>query len=650
MSTCVFAKSKGVSFVRFNRFLGVDCYAATNKCLECKPGFYIKGGTADQCIQDKEIATLISPRYGVDKAAAKPTIKPCSDPACLSCASDYTQCACNTGQFYYAITNNPVENKVCSSTSDVAGYGVSSSSHRFTGLTLLEPCSVSSCQDCRQNNLKCRQCPTEYYYKPPQNGLYEGCYQLSSLPDGWGRKQGSHELFDCTKGLYFYDNSAKLCRYKVLVEIADTTSSPDKENNTATYRFRLDKGELSKSGESPKSEGQGYLELTDADLEDFFNYHFQIQTNPKTELTREIQADRIKFSYPHSIQKFNLTLKIKDEKLKSAYNSEDLLSPPNSVLQFKDKEPTTKKIQFQIINDEASPRYLSNQEAQVVKFSSRVQEGIAFISTLSVIFLLIGNFDVTSFIFKIIQLITIFDKLRFMNVTIKNSFGEFIEYIGDLFGVGLIRRDDYHLASVSQSNRFGMFEFSVIAYRTKTDKFFIFWVAVSMRILVGYLTSTLKNIRETEFLKMEKRGRIIKRMVKISSGMLMMSLLDILFVTGHQILHQKTSTKFYTAEYLLSYFVSLVMFGYSCWIICKFIQTMNHQLGINLTKPYMDRYQKHKKQTSKSRRPHQIHDQISIKRNFQTHRESKNNDESDLHPLDIPPDRNTQGKFKYNLY
>ena len=466
--------------------LGGDCTGAVNKCLRCNPGFYIKDRTADECIKEKEIGKLTSPRYGVDKASALPIIKPCSDPACLSCASDYTHCACKTGQFYYKTSSDPVEDKVCSSMNNVIGYGLSSSPNPHSTLTLLEPCSVSSCQDCKLNNLECRQCSIKHYYKPPSNGVYEGCYQENSLPGGWREREGSYEL---------------------------------------------------------------------------------------------------------------------------------------------------------------SPKYLSNQQTQVVKLSSKSRQVVDLIAVITIIVLLLSNFDFNSTIFKIIQLITIFDKLRFMNVTIKSSFGEFIEYIGELFDIGLIQRDDYHLASVSNYNSFERFRLSVISYRTKTDKFIIFWVAVGMRIVMGYLMSTLKDIGETEFLKMEKRGRIIKRMVKISSGMLMMSLPDILFVTGHQILHQKPSTKFYTAEYILSYFVSLIMFCYSCWIISQFIMTMNNEKHIYRGESERHEYQiKKEEERNSNKKLNQIQKTRSTKREISGQREHQKVDESDLHPLDSPPHRNPPGK------
>ena len=579
MSTCVFAKSKGVSFVRFNRFLGVDCYAATNKCLECKPGFYIKGGTADQCIQDKEIATLISPRYGVDKAAAKPTIKPCSDPACLSCASDYTQCACNTGQFYYAITNNPVENKVCSSTSDVAGYGVSSSSHRFTGLTLLEPCSVSPCQDCKQNNLECRLCPTGYYYKPPTNGVYEGCYQGDSLPEGWGSRESSLKLFDCTEDPYYYDSVNRICHYKAQIKIEDITTKEDKTNNKSVFQILVVKGQLSITGGTPTS--PGYLELSNDDLEDFISYHFQIQMNPPIQITREVRGHWMMIIYPGNSSNFNISFKMITQSFKAVYNGKQVESPSNSLLMFSTNQ-SSNTLHFQVTpnttnseetrenpQNSETPRiqYLTERQITYTKLAAKTGQVISLTSKILSIVLLVANIDLTSSIFKIIQLITIFDKLRFINVEIKNSFGDFIRYIGELFKMEFLQKDDYHLASFAKHNKFNRFDYSVIAYRNSPAKILFFTAALLLEGVSYYLIHGLKKIKKKEFLRMEKRGCLIKNLRRTSSGMFLMTLSDVFFSSGHQILHQNLNTLLKNPIYLPSYVASLIIFLTSCCLI-----------------------------------------------------------------------------------
>ena len=146
--------------------------------------------------------------------------------------------------------------------------------------------------------------------------------------------------------MYFYDSNKKVCHYKALVEITDNTSPQDKDSNRAIYQVRVEKGELSINGGAQTSEG--YLELSNSDLDDFLNQHFEVETDPNTQLSRETITDQIKFSYPAARKKFSLIFKIKAETLKSAYNSKPLQSPLNPILKFKDKELNSHTIQFQI--------------------------------------------------------------------------------------------------------------------------------------------------------------------------------------------------------------------------------------------------------------------------------------------------------------
>ena len=542
----------------------------------------MKKGAADECIQDKDIASLASPRYGVDLSAAQSTIKPCSDTTCISCASDYTKCACSPGQFYHTTTNNPIQNKVCSSSNTVPGYGISSSANPFAGLSLLESCSVRSCQDCKANNLECLQCPSGHYFKPASDGVYDACFQPNSLSRGWGQRQGSFELFDCTQGLYFYDNSSKICHYKVLVEIDDITSIDDKENNRAVYRLRVEKGELNIAAGTPTT--NGYLELSDADLGDFIDRHFEIQTEPSTQLTREIQGQVIRLAYPEFTQSFKITFKIKEQKLQPFYNSKAIQAPQDPVLKYKSNQGTT-LLEFQVspkqrpedpnpvtnLTNGERQQHMTNQQINIVKFSSSTTQTISLVSKILTLILLIANFDLTSTIFRIIQLITVFDKLRFMNIDIKNSFGDFIRYIGGLFQVRFIQRNDYHRASVPKFNRFWEMNYSVIAYRNKPDAFLLFFAGIIIEIFASVLTRSILDLKNTEYLKIEKRGLLVKNLKKIASGLHLMTVSDIFFTSGHQILHQNISKLFLYPEYLASYVLSVISFLYCCWFVLDVI-------------------------------------------------------------------------------
>ena len=221
---------------------------------------------------------------------------------------------------------------------------------------------------------------------------------------------------------------------------------------------------------------------------------------------------------------------------------------------------------------------MSDTEIEVTKIAAKTSQVITIASIATTIFMLIMNLDVTSTIFKVIQLITLFDKLRFMNVKIKNSFGDFIEFVGMLFGVNSVYSADYHLAAISKSSKFERADYSTIAYRMKPDKIVMFLIMVILEITIACIINSLKNIDKSDFLKMEKRGKLIRRLNKISSGMFMMVVIDVVFVTGHQILHQKISNLLTKAEYLLTYILSLIIFFWSIWKINSMINTLSQTI------------------------------------------------------------------------
>ena len=218
---------------------------------------------------------------------------------------------------------------------------------------------------------------------------------------------------------------------------------------------------------------------------------------------------------------------------------------------------------------------MTNSEIEATKIAAKTSQVITIASITTTIFMLIMNIDVTSTIFKVIQLITLFDKLRFINVKIKNSFGDFIEHIGKLFEVNSVYTDDYHLAAVSKYNRFERADYSVIAYRMKPDSIIIFSITLILEMVISCLAHSLTKVEKSDFLGMEKKGKLIRNLKNVSSGMSMMVMVDVLFLTSHQILHQKVSNLLIKAEYLLTYLLSLIIFLCAIWRVTGIMRTLS---------------------------------------------------------------------------
>ena len=132
-------------------------------------------------------------------------------------------------------------------------------------------------------------------------------------------------------------------------------------------------------------------------------------------------------------------------------------------------------------------------------------------------------------------------------------------------------------------NKFEKRKFSVIAYRQKPLSLIIFVVSIILNMIAQSMTRSISSANEKDFLGVEKKGKVIKKLKKLSSGMTMMSILDVLFITGHQILHQQTDTRIIHPEYITTYLLSIAMFLYSVWKIAGMAQFF---IGTSLQRIY----------------------------------------------------------------
>ena len=624
-------------------FIGDICIGAAGECQRCKLGWYLKkeAGFDDKCVAEADIGT-VSPPHGKVVAANPPEIKPCGIAGCLDCQPDYTKCKCNPNDFYYIDKDN---NKMCSASNDVAGYGATTQPTQYTGLRRLDKCVADSCGDCKDNYTECKGCPSNFYKKPPSaGGLIDACYDVSiGLPTGWGRRQNSQELFECNLSPYFYEITKKICQFKVYLEIVNITSEQDKQQNKAVFTIKISgyKIDYDSKGFGTKD---SFVDIKDVDLSQFVLFHLELKTQPKTTITQEVSGNQISTNYQKEASNFKLTFEIKDEQFKSSYNGKAMKSPYNSVLKFKDNE-TTKIREFSIepvgtLSGENSPKtattksedstgtHMSQGYIDFTKSATATTQGISALSTILTIILLLSNLEVTAMIFKIIQLITIFDKLRFMNVRIENSFGDFIHFIGQLFQVNFIQRDDYHTVSIVKYNKFETGKLSVIAYRKKPDKLILFSAAIILNMVAKSMSHKIRDMEDHDFIGVEKKGKLVKKLNKVSSGILMMTILDTMFVTGHQLIHQKTSTLMTSAEYLLSYCLSFIMFFCSCWQIMIIATTFIQRDLSSLKEP------KEEKAGSKAiLNKSQHNNPYRLKRLSRPNQEAQG-DQSEIRPLD----------------
>jgi hypothetical protein len=201
--------------------------------------------------------------------------------------------------------------------------------------------------------------------------------------------------------------------------------------------------------------------------------------------------------------------------------------------------------------DNCSPSYTwnnINKQCEIEYSYSSGEEAVASVATSSTrvlsqggqyisIIVVLMNFDISGTIFKVIQIINLFDKLRLMNIRLNGLLGKFLDSIAEMFNTNLIQKDDYHLTAKPRTDRFQETKTQVIAYRRKVDKmvFLTFGLLIDLFIVIWNWKSPLRS--DMPLTKLEKRGNIVKRLLKLNQVFLLMAAIDVFFYCGHQLLH-----------------------------------------------------------------------------------------------------------------
>jgi hypothetical protein len=187
-------------------------------------------------------------------------------------------------------------------------------------------------------------------------------------------------------------------------------------------------------------------------------------------------------------------------------------------------------------------------------------------------------------------------------VKFEGLLGYFLERVFSAFDSNMISTDDYDQTARPGWNRFNELRVQVIAYRRKLDKFVIFTLILFVEIYLHFLWKKL-NRMVTQFLqskkiestnpdlfdtekdklsrqKMKKTGLRIRSLDNISFVVTLLSVLDIMFYSGHQLIHQRPSTIFGSGnfDWTLSYLWSLSLLFF---IIYLFIRNMRRVVSLS---------------------------------------------------------------------
>lgn len=190
------------------------------------------------------------------------------------------------------------------------------------------------------------------------------------------------------------------------------------------------------------------------------------------------------------------------------------------------------------------------------------------------------NANFTALIFKVIQIVLIFDKLRLLNVEIQASkTGELLSILNNLFDRSIITKDDFLKTSKTKFNEISRSKVSVISYRRILDKIFMMLASLVAGLWGKIHLRKFESEKEVGFREIEKKCDWFISLTKISCTMFLSSAIDIFFYCSHQIVHQRIDSLTGSFEYFSSHLLSLVLILYASWFSCSlFSQTQNISL------------------------------------------------------------------------
>lgn len=201
------------------------------------------------------------------------------------------------------------------------------------------------------------------------------------------------------------------------------------------------------------------------------------------------------------------------------------------------------------------------------------------------------NADISGTIFKVIQIVNLFDKLRLLNIDLSGTLGKFLDIISSLFSTNFFGKDDYQQSTNPSKNKFYDTKTSAISYRNKIDKYVLLTLAMLIDMAV-YLFNFLKPLKPHTFtslkkdkqylLNLEKRLRVQDKLHKLVLAILLMTSIDIFFYGGHQLIHQRLDTMLNSIEYSASFVWNCLLLNYFSLKMSIFFQSM---YNLNITLP-----------------------------------------------------------------
>ena len=530
------------------------CSSDHTQCTACLPNHFYKQGESPilNCYTSQ---ALIPAGFGfASSTPGEVQLKACSVAGCSDCKSLFSVCQTCLTTHYYKEAESPLQGCYATTADIPSGFGLATST---ISEKRLESCSVTGCRSCKSLFSSCLACYSGLYYK--NQSPITGCYTEPLIPSGWFKPVTGFALKPCGGAPFNFNAIDNECQFNLQYQFKDLTEVEDTKK--LSLRFQMLLSYQTASGETVQ------VPIHGQDLQSFVETHFSLLVAPPGFTAYAVSYSgaevTVQNEFYHKDQKFEF--KLKDDNLKPTYGSMSTATLPGDLGTKKKLVPAAnqpKDYTFQPGDPkqyEKPPRGLSDLGKDMSKTTQASGEVLAHFATLMSIFILISDMDFTGTIFKIIQIVNLFDKLRVMNVYADNPFGEFIRFLSQLFDLNFIQKNDYFEVSKPSYNQFYKTEISVVLDRKKPEKVVMMVIALVLWLVGKMLVGTLWRVDDSDFKKIEKWGFLVKKIMKVQTGIFLACVVDNMFVIAHQLSHQAVPSSLESPEFLLSYIASVVL-------------------------------------------------------------------------------------------
>ena len=441
-------------------------------------------------------------------------------------------------------------------------------------------CSDPNCANCKSDYRKCDRCDQEMGI-PDAESL---CKLIPSCRSPFVVNSSNYECRDCSKEFEQLEKIqpgfCSMTKSFNFMEVKEAYPENEKKR-----RFRLDCEHFNED-----------FPLTNSLL----NNLFKIRVVPNSSLQYSITTQKnnlIEFEFSQFLSggPIQLSFRLKNSTIEEEY-VDQLKSKPIKTLQWSDMTYV-----FNIFNQEteSSTQDTPNDESQnntneitsVEKTTETSGEAVGqtgrVVVTLSTASVLLGSklsADVSGSMLKGIQFILVFDKLRLIKVNLDGLLGRFMKAVYEAFQFNFIEKDDFHETTNMGENKLSQQRIQAIAYRRKLDKYLIYSLCVVFDMLIHFAPKFItKNPKK--FKRVEIVCKTLEVLDRVRFGFTLLSIIDVMFYAGHQLLHQRGSSLRQGSEYLGSYLWSLVLFSHSVYSILVFIRRFYSFSVAELEKP-----------------------------------------------------------------